>query len=395
MNVPTKAPALAPMRILRPVLACAAGLLPAFLPPPAVASGRELTSSYVCGECHRDIYRAWLRSAHSLSFEEPAFLDTYRETEAREGSEVAQVCLSCHAPVAGVNGDTAMLRKVTWEGVNCDFCHSLVAVDLSGPRPRMRLDVGAVKRGPIREAASSAHEVAYSELHRRSLVCAPCHEYVNPEGTAIMTTYSEWTASRAAAEGRPCQACHMGLMRANVVDPRIERVSHAEINLHEVPGGHSLEQLHKALSVGIEPKRAGGHLNLQVVLVNKGAGHAVPTGMPGRRVILDVDVATSEGRDFHERRVYEKTLTGAGGKPVSRDGGSFATGVRLASDTRIRADERRSERFRFPLPRGVTAFVTVKLHYEHSPRGNGRDRTWITFLSETRVVRPAPSGAGA
>jgi hypothetical protein len=373
-------------------IACLAVLATALIA--ALTFGAEPTSSHICGDCHRDIYRMWLESSHATALENPVFMDVLRETQDREGEDVRRTCLGCHAPLVQVTGDYQLAQRVTWEGANCEYCHSIVEVDDSKRPPDVRIEIGAVKRGPILNASSTGHEVAYSELHDSARVCAPCHEWTNPEGTAIMTTYSEWQKSQAAADGLSCQSCHMGLTRANVVDPRVKRVAHAEVNLHKVPGGHSLEQLHRALAVFISPHREGSNLALEVRLTNKGAGHAVPTGMPGRRVILDVTVETSGGQSFSERRVYEKKFAGAGGEPITRDSRFFARGVTMLSDTRIQPDEKRTEEFRFPVPPSATAYITVKLHYEHAPRGTAEDRTWLTFLSEKRVVRPKEKPPG-
>lgn len=370
------------------ITACAA-LVP-LLPTAAHAAPK---TSAECGECHKEIYRMWERSAHANAMEDPIFLDAFRMTEASEGDDVARTCLRCHAPLFEHNKDRALAQKVTWEGVNCDACHSLVSVDMSGFGPRQVLDVGEVKRGPIRDAASGAHEVAYSELHTTSLVCAGCHEFVNAEGTPLMTTYTEWLKSDAAKEGKNCQECHMGRTKADVVDPKILRVADSEINIHEVPGGHSLDQLHKALGVLVESQRTGDSLDIEVRLTNKGAGHAVPTGMPGRRVILQVGVRLSGGATMDQSRTYEKSFLDAGGSRIRHDSRFFTKGVRLESDTRIQPDERRVETFRFPVPARSTAYVTASLHYEHAPTGGPEGMTRITFYTDKRTIRPASPGS--
>jgi hypothetical protein len=356
----------------------------------AVLSARNQPArSDVCGECHRDIYRMWRASAHAAAMEDPIFLEAYRETTARDGAAAGRVCLSCHSPLVEKTGDFQLEKKVTWEGVSCEVCHGLVSVDLSSAGPKLVFDVGSVKRGPIRDATSTGHDVAFSELHTTSLACAGCHEYVNPEGTPIMTTYSEWKASRAAKDGKTCQSCHMGRTNAQVVDPRILRAPEVEVNLHEVPGGHSLEQLYKALGASIlEPARAGDQLEIKVRLTNKGAGHAVPTGMPGRRVILRVQVDTSSGKSLEDQRVYEKIFRGPERAVIERGSGFFVPHVRLETDTRIRADEQRVESFLFAVPAADTAYVEVKLHYEHTPTRSGEGSTRLTFLSERRSIPP-------
>jgi len=78
----------------------------------------------------------------------------------------------------------------------------------------------------------------------------------------------------------------------------------------------------------------------------------------------------------------------ADGAPIVRDMDYFAPGVKLDRDSRILADERRTEEFGFDVGAGATAYVTVKLHYIHSPMGTEENRTHLTFLSEKRVLRP-------
>lgn len=347
----------------------------------------QLTTSDHCGSCHRDIYRMWHGSAHARSMDDPNFLEVFRESEILWGHEQSRVCLNCHAPMVQVNDDWELVEKITWEGVSCDVCHSLVSVDLSGLGPRMTLDPGPVKRGPIRDAASTEHEVAYSELHEEALVCAPCHEYVNPEATPIMTTFSEWKESGAAARGSTCQTCHMARTKADVVDPRVKRSKLAEVNLHEVPGGHSRDQLYNALDVSYEPARVGDELSVEVRIMNQGAGHAVPTGMPGRQIVLTLEVATGAGESFEDRRVFGKTLVDATGERITHTWGYFSKGVRTESDTRIQADEEWSEVFRYAVPATAPAFLNIRLEYE-VVADEVAQPTHFTFYSERRVIKP-------
>jgi hypothetical protein len=284
-----------------------------------------------------------------------------------------------------VSPDPDLTRQATWDGVSCDACHSLVSVELAAGGAKQTFEPGLVKRGPIRDAASTAHATEYSPLHTTALVCAGCHEYHNAEGTPIITTYSEWQESAASRKGQPCQACHMALVRADVVDPKVKRTTTDLVNVHDTPGGHSFTQLSRALGVSMSAARPGDGLALTVRVRNKGGGHAVPTGMPGRRVILDVAVRTSDDKSFSAERVYAKTFRDAEGRSITQDGPVFAPAVRLESDSRLKPDEERTETFSFPVAAGATASVTVKLHYEHAPTGDGENRTWLTFYSAQRT----------
>ena len=356
--------------------------------------GAEPQASETCGLCHRDIYTMWKGSAHARSMESLIFQEALGRVRKEHGPASARVCLGCHAPILQVSSDAALRQKATWEGVSCEVCHSLAAVDpgVGTGTPKLVFDLGEVKRGPIRDTVSTGHEVAFSELHTQALACAGCHEYVNPEGVRILATFSEWKQSTASRQGTTCQSCHMGRTAANVVDPRVLRVSGAVVNVHEVPGGHSLAQLHKALSATIEAQRPGNELALVIRLTNKGAGHAVPTGMPGRRLILRVEVSTSSGATFKAERTYGRFFKDAAGEAITHDDGYFEAGVKEVSDSRLRPDERRLESFKFPVPAADTAYVTLTMLYEHAPLGGPEGRSRLTFLTEKRIVRPRPAG---
>jgi hypothetical protein len=317
--------------------------------------------------------------------EDVVFFEAYRDAEEHDPT-TARLCLGCHAPLTRVNPDPALAMQATWDGVSCDSCHSLVSVEPAPGGARMVFEPGRVKRGPIRDAVSMGHETAYSALHASALVCAGCHEFQNSEGTPIITTYSEWQESTAARQGRTCQSCHMDITRADVVDPKVKRVTQ-KVNLHEMPGGHSLAQLNKAVEVAMSAAWKDDGLGVTIRLTNKGAGHAVPTGMPGRHVVLAVSVRTSDGRSFEDRRVYTKNFRDAQGAMITRDGIVFSPGVHLDGDSRLKPDEERVETFTFAVSPGATAHVGLRLHYEHVPTGGAENRTWLTFYSAERTYR--------
>jgi hypothetical protein len=178
----------------------------------------------------------------------------------------------------------------------------------------------------------------------------------------------------------------MAITEGAVVDPRVQRESEARVNLHEMPGARSLHQLLEALDVKIQPTRDDDELLVEVTVTNEGAGHAVPTGMPGRRIVLVVEATTGDG-SYRDERIYAKTFGDAEGNRLDHVGDFFSKQARLLADSRIRADETRAERFTFPARPGGSASIAVKLHYEHAPRGSEEERVWVTFFSERRFLR--------
>src|SRR5512147_464915 len=81
-----------------------------------------------CGRCHRAIHEAWKTSAHANSMESRLFQDALELAENEIGAETRRTCLGCHAPVATRINDLALRRKVSWEGITCDYCHSIDSV---------------------------------------------------------------------------------------------------------------------------------------------------------------------------------------------------------------------------------------------------------------------------
>ena len=191
-------------------------------------------SAEVCGRCHRSIHESWKTSTHSQAMESRLFQDVLEMAAADFGPAGRMVCLNCHSPIAAQIGDIGLARKVSWEGVTCDYCHSIRDVSFEGRNPKATLAFGAVKTGPLSDGVSKAHQTAYSAVHTSSALCATCHEYKNAGGFPVLTTYSEWKASRYWKEGKQCQFCHMSRVEGDVVKLGIEAPSNVPVHRKEV-----------------------------------------------------------------------------------------------------------------------------------------------------------------
>jgi hypothetical protein len=355
--------------------------------PPVVFEAGRFTSARQCGTCHRDIYMAWQGSQHARALENPIFRESYSEARHLAGEAAIRLCLMCHAPTVVLTGDYALAREVTREGVTCDFCHSLRGTDLHQREHPFLLDVGATKYGPIRDAASTGHRVAFSEFHLSSLQCAGCHEYQNERGIPILSTYSEWEQYRQRGGDKECQHCHMPQVLANIVDPKVKRIRGAFVNLHTMPGGHSRDQLVRALEMRIlEVQRVPRGLRVKVRLRNVGAGHAVPTGSPTRKVILRVEAETEGGQRARQERVYQRLLLDAHGVEIRRDSLLFTAARAIARDTRLAPAEERVEEFWLPLSAEGNLTITATLTYLYSPHDRPETETRIEFLSERKEL---------
>lgn len=354
---------------------------------PIVFPAGRFTTAQQCGTCHRDIYTAWRGSQHARAAENPIFRESYAEAVKVAGDSATRLCLTCHAPTVVLTGDYALAHGVTREGVTCDFCHSLTGTDLQRPGHPFLLDVGATKYGPIRDAASTGHRVAFSDFHLSSLQCAGCHEYRNAHGVPVLSTYSEWAQYRQRGGDKECQQCHMPQVLANIVDPKVKRVRGAFVNLHTMPGGHARDQLVRALEMRIlEARRTPRGLQVKVRLRNVGAGHAVPTGSPTRRVILRVEVATESGRRVRQERVYQRVVVDEHGAEIRRDSLLFTHARAIARDTRLAPAEQRVEEFLLPVSTDENLTLTATLIYLYSPHERPQTETRIEFLSETKEL---------
>ncbi len=339
-----------------------------------------------CGRCHRAIHDAWKTSAHAKSMESRLFQDALEMAESDMGQEVRRTCLGCHAPAAVRTNDLALRRKVSWEGITCDYCHSIDNVSFAGANPAARVQFSLVKNGPLKDADSNGHATAYSEVFTSSAICAPCHEYTDSFGFPVLTTYSEWKRSRAAREGKQCQSCHMYQVAGKVVDPRVRRSEEAQINLHAMPGSHSLEQLNRTIGATLTTTREAGRLRVAIEVANRFAGHSVPTGSPLRQLVLEVAADSYDGKHYRDRRVYRRAVADEQGKEIDREHLAMVKPARLISDTRLAADERRTETFTFPIPEGVQAQVNATFWYYYSPLADESQRR-ITFLTLRKLVK--------
>ncbi|MFQ6111432.1 MAG: multiheme c-type cytochrome [Nitrospinota bacterium] len=346
------------------------------------------TRAIVCARCHLDIYNRWRDSLHARAVDDPIFTAAYLEAYKATGGEAKYYCLRCHAPTTYITKDYEMKLEITREGVTCDFCHTVSAVDLSDPAHPFTIEVGPVKRGPMRRSSSPAHGVKYSSLHETSELCAACHELRNEKGVSIMSTYSEWRRSPYPEKGMQCQHCHMPLREGAVVLPEIKEKASSSINEHNLAGGHSLEMLRRAVKLKVHKvERRGNKLIVRVDLTNAGSGHMIPTGLPTRKLVLSVEVRTSRAGTSTAQRVYQKRVVDEYSLEIPRDSLIKTLGGRVSMDNRLAPLETRRERFVFTVPEGVGAVVRAYVFYLYRPMLLEKKEMKITLTEEIKAVQ--------
>ena len=354
------------------VLTLATAAVAAPLPAPA--------SAELCGRCHRAIYESWSTSAHATAMTSPIFLDAKDSAEQDFGVEARKICLGCHAPMAGQLNDLELARKVSWEGVTCDYCHSISEVKDDGKNRKAVVQFGVVKSGPSKDSISPAHSTRFSSVHTSALLCAVCHEYKNALGFPVVTTYSEWTASPSGKGDLECQQCHMELVKGAVVDPRVKRESSHLVNLHAMPGSHSVSQLNRALTGKLTATRNGETVDVVVKVKNEGAGHFLPTGSPMRQLILEVRVTAGGVTTGSATRTYTRELADAEGAVIQKEYVAFMKAAKVVSDTRLAPDETRSETFSLPMPSAKSGRVDATFYYFHPATVGPAKSDRIKFL---------------
>ena len=345
------------------------------------------SSAEACGRCHRAIHEAWKTSAHSRAMESRLFQDSLELAETAYGPDARKVCLGCHSPLAARTADFRLRRKVSWEGVTCDYCHSIHEVTFSGQNPGAKLELSLVKTGPLKDAVSDAHGTAFSEVHTSSNVCAPCHDYQNALGFPVLTTFSEWRGSKFAKENKTCQSCHMYKVAGDVVDAGAASTGSSKVNLHQMPGSHSVDQLASTVKAQLSTERQGDTLSVIIEVANAAAGHYVPTGSPMRQVVLEVRADAYDGKHYREQRVYRRTVAGQDGKEIDREPTAFLRAASVVSDTRLAPQEKRREVFKFPIAAATQAQVGATFWYYYSPLARTEAEKRVTFLSLQRLVK--------
>jgi hypothetical protein len=363
-------------------LALAAGSAAASRSDAAPAAALPYASAQACAKCHKAIHAYWSDSQHSRSASRPAFLQAVSAAvEAAPDKEgVRRSCVWCHAPTALVTGDYELKQAITREGVSCDFCHTVVDVDLGRAGHPFGLEPGEVKRGPLEYAKSPSHKTAYSSLHKASpLLCAACHEHTNALGVAVLSTYSEWKAGPYPERGQTCQECHMPLVPGKTVAEGLQSTQR-RINLHRLGGGGAVSGVQSGLQLRIGSLDLGSEsAGVEVVVTNKGVGHSAPGGLSTKSLVLAVGVDTGSPELMYRReRVYQRELKDAEGRTLAGPTEMFLRAASVGEDTRLKPKEARVERFTVALPKGWRAIV-ARLEYRDASDAKAGPKTTLVF----------------
>ena len=230
-----------------------------------------------------------------------------------------------------------MIDPVAQEGVGCNFCHNVSAVDPSTQPGSYTFDASNpnLMRGPYRDAdPAGAHEAVYSEIHTQPEFCASCHSAASPKsGLLIEATYLSWKRSSGAEYDMTCQECHMPPAPGKAAT--VATKTRPAVNAHTFVGPRSTpEWLSDAATM--KGSVASGRLRLEVENVK--AGHSLPGGGNSMRTItLDVvftNAAGAEVKRMQAERFGTEFADAKGVSPVPKwMGRSVARATEIGPDS--------------------------------------------------------------
>ena len=278
-----------------------------------------------CEGCHGEQWRGWRLSLHAGSTEDPLYRAMRRWAASEAGPEAAALCANCHS--SEILGQAARTLAV-----ECRVCHQGVAVS---PVPRgWRVDPGAPVAAALQ--VDAPHPVRASRELLDGRLCLACHgELRNPRGVPLCTTGPEAESRRA---GPGCLSCHMA----------------GKDHAFQGTTSRLLAQAAE-LSIQIRNGRA------RVAVLNRGAGHALPTGSALRQIVLEIQVLGPNLDVLRSHReVFARVLEDAEGQAPVPPWRAAA----VHADTRLGPFHRRV--VAVDLPPGARA-VAARLVYHRAP----------------------------
>lgn len=277
-----------------------------------------------CAPCHGQVVSEWQTSMHSQAHHDrdPIYGAMRTLRMAKQGEAVGGKCLTCHTPRAPEAPDSAAAQA----GVSCATCHAAAEVHADrGPGAKALVFDDTVFRSArdVAPGASPVHGTGPAAPHLADgrTMCLACHDATTtPADQPACTTGPEHEA--LAGDGT-CVSCHMPRVDgpSGAVSGRADHPSHAFLGPHQAwSGDASFLASAVDLTVALEGRTA------TVTLTNQ-AGHAFPTGFPGRMAVLVVKGLDAGGAtvwsNVPEQGLPEpafllnKVYVDADGKPVA------------------------------------------------------------------------------
>jgi len=277
-----------------------------------------------CSGCHWDKFLRWNLSQHSKAFTGDFFQKQFydlvlaSESFAPEVANVKEGCIGCHAPSAFLAGDLIPPRPTKtdnhWNrgdgnkslakrGVFCDFCHTIDyfknEIPFNHDYVSSATEAVDTKFGDLEFPWSPHHETATSEIFEDPIMCATCHNELNPYDVWVKATFTEYDESVYPFRGIGCQNCHMQTMGGQPAKMGLIRPHNSD---HWWGGGFT-EFVEGAARVEIKLNstelKAGENIDFTVDVQAVATGHKFPTGSTEERdVWLRLSLVDKEGNEL-------------------------------------------------------------------------------------------------
>ncbi len=266
-----------------------------------------------CKTCHPGIYQQWSQAMMSQAYTHHWDEIEYFDLAEAHAAAVPQLrdavdgCNGCHTPLAYMNGKFPPPRpsenSMANESVSCEVCH-LIQDTHSNPPVNYSyvMNPGETKySGRAPSVESPAHKIITKDIFHTTEFCGICHNEKNLYGVWVKSTQIEWKEGPYAAQGVPCQDCHMPkgyYLNAIMGKP------YNDARLHLFHGGHDPGKVRGTVEIRIEPDmreaEPGEKVIFTVALYNAKTGHKFPTGSVEDRILwLHVEATDAKGNTYH------------------------------------------------------------------------------------------------
>jgi len=376
--------------------------------------------------CHGDLVTEWSQSMHAKALDDKLYRTKVDEANAATDGQLGQFCDACHGPAATMTGEIASgaeLSPGTGQAVVCSFCHQVTGqAEGDVGNTSQLVDPSGVRRAQI-EQPQAPHPAEYSEFHTKAEICGGCHNVNHPvNGMHLEATYTEWSQSDYAKQGIVCQDCHMsagagvrGPSKGQAAPgaPQRENIYHMSFVGGQVALGNSeaaAAMLKSAAAIEIDmPEVVGPGEKAEAIVevMNKGAGHYLPTGLTEvRQMWLEISLNDAAGttQKLAERRFETILQDDEGNAPVE-----LWEATSIKSDDRIPPKGSVTETVTVSLPQGAeTGTLVATLYYQSVPdefaKKAGVENPTTTMAStavdiyssqEAKDAASAPSDSGA
>ena len=346
---------------------------------PAFAALEGVNHAEICGRCHRDILSAWKQSAHAHAMEDPIFQDALERAEEIDPG-ARPICLGCHAPTVKYSGDLSLKTKASWEGVTCDFCHSVKSVEVTR---KYGDDERALRRNEDRASQGRLFERPRHGVFLRSYhVAHLCGVPRIPQRTRVRRVDDLLGVGRESLWRRRQKL--PGLPHGGNLGPGRGPQDQALAAVHGQPARHAGQPLDRDAQQGrdlTDCVRGGRGTSWSPKWISRIAARVIAS-----RPVRRCGASSWRSKSRWAASNCASSAPSSGGsltqkaKKLHARSLVFLRAARELSDNRLKPGEKHQEIFRFPLRASESARIYARLWYRYSPQERSAEAQRVEFL---------------